>query len=217
MSNFEIYNNNAELIISDTFIHSGQIKREPTKATVRWYNIDSTGLNAPSFIDKLLYAPVFDKLAGEIPMGLLKFNEGGCICGNEYYSVDCGTISWCNREYSIESGYLDVYNEFGDIVWSAKSASKVPRITQVINLTASQIRDGARIYIGNQWLMLNNLPSVMLPAPAGRLTAGGLYMKWSNGWLDVQFKLASNTSTTTEYLTQLWGQYGLNIYLCTFI
>lgn len=214
MAHFEVYNSLGELIIGEGLRNIGRIGSEEAVGKGGWYS--NNILQPPAFIDKSLRIPIFEKI-GDMPMGLFKYAEGGCSCGSEYFSANAGVMHWLQENYPKTSGYLDLYNAEGELIWSAISAGSVPRVTQIINLTADEVLNGANVYIGDQYVMLNNFPSVMSPGPMGAFTAGGMYTKFTNGHLDVQFKLRTNTaSTTVSYVENAYRKYGFNIYLYTF-
>lgn len=213
MAHFEIYNEQGELIVSESVNNLGTLATETITTLKQGWYANST-LQAPAWFDKQLGIPGF-AIVDNMPMGIFKFNEGGCACGADYYSANSGTMYWIGENYSKTLGYLDIYDEQGSLIWSAESAAKVPRVTNVINLTAQQITNGVTIDIGDQLVMMNNMPSIMRPGPINSLTVGGMYMKFSNGKLTLQFKIRTNNSVG-NYVNNAYGVYGLNVYLYTF-
>ena len=211
---FETYNDLGELIVSADMRHLGVVSEQEITAVEAWYANQT--LQAPSFMDKTVGIPKLT-LVNDVdkPMGLFKFNEGGCACGSEYYSANSGKFYYCTKNYPKTSGYLDVFNDVGKLIWSAESARLVPRVTQRINISTAELHAGKTVYIGDQLLMMNGLPSIMYMAPRNSLTVGGLYMRFSGGYLTLQFKLRSNI-VVVDYVNDAYGGEGLTLFLYSF-
>ncbi|MCP5581319.1 hypothetical protein NL290_27960, partial [Klebsiella pneumoniae] len=81
----------------------------------------------------------------------------------------------------VESGYLDVMNGNGDLIWSAKSASRVPRVRGFIDLPANSPVDSQIVSFSpgfNPWILMNMVPGNI--SDDGESTGySGLLIKWT--------------------------------------
>lgn len=216
MEGFSVFNDRGELIIDSTIKNIGTVSTQPIGEIIGWYNSSVT--NAPSWVDKDIGVTSLPDMGGQVPLTLLRPNDGACGCGETYYSKNAGDLIHLRNDYSIDTGYLDVFDADGNLIWSANSAAKVPRVTKVINVTAQQIKDGtSQFYIGNGCLMMNGLPCIMYPGPMGTLRVGGLFWRYtkSTGMLNVGWGYFGNAGIA-DYVQMAYGDVGLNLYIYEF-
>ncbi|ELY2798278.1 hypothetical protein SNN58_004169 [Cronobacter dublinensis] len=65
----------------------------------------------------------------------VRLNVGGWgLPGCDYYIPGSVNIAFTRMDATVESGYLDVFNSSGQLIWSAKSAATVPRIIGFITV-----------------------------------------------------------------------------------
>lgn len=214
MSGFEVFNDRSELVINTEERMVAVVGEQAIGNIVTWYN--QATLQSPAFIDKGIGVTSLPLLSQVPPLTLLKPAYGACGCGNVYYSANAGQLKHLNTNYNLQSGYLDVFNPQGDLIWSAVTAEKVPRVVKVINVPAADLIAGTTINIGYDHIMMNNFPSIMYPGPVNALRVGGLYWRFnSDGTLNLQFKIRGN-AVVSNYVNDAYGSTGMNFYIYRF-
>lgn len=88
-----------------------------------------------------------------------------------------GTLAVTRKDAPISSGYLDVFDASGQLVWSAVSANSTPRIKGLIRLNAATpIDDGAvhTVYVGATppWVLTSTLAGDINVDESGTIYAG---------------------------------------------
>lgn len=91
-----------------------------------------------------------------------KFNNNARgIFGDPYMTANAGRMARTGYDVATTSGYLDVFNASGKLVWSAVTAAKVPRVTGFFEIPANYDLDNSAYSqsIGtNTWLLASNCP-----------------------------------------------------------
>ncbi|UYL86147.1 hypothetical protein [Acinetobacter phage vB_AbaM_CP14] len=212
MEGFNVFNDRGELIIDSTVKNIGTVAVQSIGTIT-----PSQGAARPAWFVGDLGIPKLPVIDGKIPLTLLRPNDGCGGCGESFYTAYGGDLIHLRQDYSVESGYLDVFDPSGNLIWSAISASKVPRVVNVINVTAQQIKDGVEVYIGNSCIMMNGWPAIFYPGPMGTSRVGGIYWQYtkSTGMLKLQYSFKGNASII-DYVQTAYGDVGFNIYLYEF-
>lgn len=106
------------------------------------------------------YYQVKNPFGGDYPFGFLPNNSWPQPGYLYWYQLNPGAFAmagaWCfqnnsgriirtSRNVAIQSGYLDVLNASGQLVWSAKSAELAPRIRGFIDLPANSPVDSSTV------------------------------------------------------------------------
>ncbi|ULI52979.1 hypothetical protein HUZ42_26240 (plasmid) [Klebsiella pneumoniae] len=116
-----------------------------------------------------------------------------------------GQIIRTTRNLGVESGYLDVMNGNGDLIWSAKSASRVPRVRGFIDLPANSPVDSQIVSFSpgfNPWILMNMVPGNI--SDDGESTGySGLLIKWTGSEIQVKY-----TSKYQKTFSQSFGGRG---------
>ncbi|MDH2493624.1 hypothetical protein QDR31_00770 [Acinetobacter baumannii] len=165
-----------------------------------------------------------DKLDDSLtPMTIMMPNDGGFGAGAGTFGVNSGTLYQLRQDYPVSSGYLDVFNETGDLIWSAASAGKVPRVTQVLHFTHDELASNGGegievdIGIGSGFLVDNIIGSLDInPGPTGT-TARWFAMYWgyNQGKLKLAFKWRHDGSPEPGMVKAL-KLYGFNLFVFRF-
>lgn len=117
-----------------------------------------------------------------------KFNNNAkVIFGYPYMTASAGRMARTGYDVATTSGYLDVFNASGKLVWSAVTAAKVPRITGFFEIPVNYDLDNSPYSqsIGtNTWLLASNCPGNL---STDGVTSGysGLFFRFSGGVLQV--------------------------------
>ncbi|MFP0819788.1 hypothetical protein [Acinetobacter baumannii] len=207
MSNFIVNNDKGFTVIDDTIknigiVGSNVITTLPDSSGNLAITV-SFGGGGPSWFPTSMYQtrtiqlPKLDD--GPMPMTIIMPNDGAFGAGKGTFSVNCGTLHQLRQDYAVSSGYLDVFNANGELIWSATSAAKVPRVTKVIRVTYDQLvannGEGIEVDIGvgSGFMVDNILGSLDInPGPTGT-TARWFAMYWgyNQGKLKLAYKFKS--------------------------
>lgn len=219
MSNFIVYNQSGNIVVDDTQKHIGQVAEyyiasiPPISGNNRLtVSLMSSG---PSWFPGSQTSVLrLNPIEGAIPITLIKPNNGGFGAGRETFNAGAGTLYHLRNDYDVQSGFLDVFNEQGTLIWSAQSASRVPRVTQTHYFTYAQLFAGVEVNIGDDLFMLNNFIGKLdiNPGPSGTSArCYGIYWGYSNGILRLQFNHNSKSSQPIGVVTLL-KDYGWVLY-----
>lgn len=150
------------------------------------------------------YYHIPNPFGGDYPFGFLKpsdmpapgflhwfqLNPGAfCMPGALSFQNNSGRLIRTSRNIGIESGFLDVRDSQGNLVWSAKSADLAPRIKGFIDLPANANVDNQVISFTpgfNPWILLNSVPGNI--SDDGEVTGySGLVIKWTGSQIQVKY------------------------------
>lgn len=108
----------------------------------------------------------------------------------DWATVNAGVIARSRSDIPVESGYRDIFNSSGELIWSAVMASKIPRIIGFFDIPANFDLDnsvysqniGTNTFILSSALAYGNIYT-------DELTTGfsGVYFKYVNGVLQCQW------------------------------
>lgn len=150
------------------------------------------------------YYNIDNPFGGSYPFGFLKIddspkpgylhwfrlNQGAfAMPGAASFQNNSGHIIRTTRNLGIDSGYLDVRNANGDLIWSARSANRVPRIRGFIDLPANSSVDNDVISFTpgfNPWILMNCVPGAI--SDDGEVTGySGLIIRWTGSQIQVKY------------------------------
>lgn len=201
----EAYNERGEKILGSDLWLSGIMQRFTIGTISRMY--DRSVMTPPSFIDRDVGVVGANVNLAKYSSTFFQWKDNACLCGRSWYSADSGTLIYCNKDYAPESGIADVYNSDGKLTWSAKSAVMIPMIADTIEIYADDLLAGVTIQgVKGNALLMNNLPSILLPAPRGNVAVGGLYIRFNGNTLQVQYFIKETSQIASNIRDQLGGQ-----------
>lgn len=170
------------------------------------------------------YYAIDNPFGGKYPFGFLKpadtptpgylhwfrLNAGAfAMPGAWSFQNNSGQIIRTTRNLSVESGYLDVMNGIGDLIWSAKSANRVPRIRGFIDLPANSPVDSQVISFTpgfNPWILLNATPG-NISDDGETVGYSGLLIRWTGSQIQVKYARQRQKSFSESF----GGRGGLRI------
>lgn len=223
MSNFVVYNSEGRVIIDDTLKNIGVVKTHVIgSVNATGYLTTHLGAGAPTWFNANATSVLkLTPMEGDVPLTLIKPNSGAFGAGRDTFCDNAGTLYHLRSDYSVSSGFLDVYSASGELIWSAASAQKVPRVTSVLSFTYAQLIAGIEVNIGNDLFMLNNFIGTLdiNPGPTGTSARGyGLYWKFTAGILKLQLsgRYASSYDLVDFAPMEIIKYYGWKLYLYRF-
>lgn len=133
--------------------------------------------------------------------------------GADFFEDYSGRIMRTRRDSAIESGYLDVFNAAGSLVWSAVTAAKVPRVIDFLDIPS-----GFDLVNNTYVKSLSFSPWILINACPGNVTYdgettgySGIMIKWDGSNL-----LARYVSKLQKTWAQTFQNSGLRIPLAVF-
>lgn len=144
----------------------------------------------------------------------IRLNAGkAAFPGADQFMPSSGQMMISTQNVGVSSGYLDVFNASGSLIWSAVSAAAVPRIVDFIDIPGGfdlQNNTYSKTLSFNPWFLSNCLPGNI--SDDGTVTGySGVVMYWTGSAIQVRYvsKLQNSYSTAL-------GSVGLKIPLATF-
>lgn len=212
MSGFEVYNSNGALTIDS---NNKSIVMSTVKAMG---GLSDTGFYR--FNSALGDGSVLGFLASDFfPVtGLRWFQpqvDGSyCFPGASLYQANTGRFMICSNTTAIQSGYLDVFNAAGQLIWSAASAGTMPRIMDFFTVPSSH--DLATTLTLNTkfadpWICISQCPGNV----SDDGTAGGYSGIMIRRLSSTQFQLQYINRNQKSYRTAM-GNSGVQIALAYF-
>ena len=143
------------------------------------------------------------------------FTDGSyCFPGASMYEQGTGRFMICSNTTPIQSGYLDVFDAAGNLIWSAASAGTMPRISDFITVPPSHDLKNAltvNTTIANPWICISQCP--------GNYSTDGT----TSGYSGIVIRRNSSTSFSIQYINRLQKTYqqamggnGIRIALASF-
>ncbi|PLR40698.1 hypothetical protein CYR55_05305 [Chimaeribacter californicus] len=184
MSGVQIWNSAGALVIDSDYFGTYYRDNITTGAIVDqgYFSInspigDGTDMGFPS-----------SRYSRDANLQWFKFNEGAKVFFGDdpYMTTNAGRIARTGYDVPLTSGYWDVYNGAGQLVWSVVSAAKVPRVLGFFDIPAGAALDGGVYsqYIGpDAWILSSHCPG-NLSTDADMISGySGLMFRYSGGTL----------------------------------
>ncbi|ENQ0471523.1 hypothetical protein ACENGC_000504 [Escherichia coli] len=134
--------------------------------------------------------------------------------GADLYEANAGRMIRTSRAIGIQSGYLDVFDASGSLVWSAAAAASMPRVVGFLDIPAGYDLQSNVFSVSlnfNPWILLNNCPG----NAGGDGTASGysgLLLRWTGAQLQ-----ACYVSRNQRSWAQTFQSDGLRVPLVQFV
>lgn len=196
MSGFEVYNSANKLLI-DSDNRSTLFNDQRSTGSVidrGFYVVDSPFGNGSTlgFIQDQF------KNDGSLRWLQLSANKYG-FPGADMLEDNAGKIIRTSRNIPMESGYLDVFNSAGDLIWSAASATKMPRVVGFYDVPANYNFANSTFSISldfNPWILINCCPGNL--SDDGTVTGySGVVLKWTGSQLQGRY-ISKNQRTWAQ-------------------
>lgn len=212
MSGFQCYNDAGKLTIDsdNRAVVMSSVKAMGTLESTGYYQINSSFGNGSTL--GFLGANFFP--ANGLRWFQLQSNGRYCFPGAQLYEAGTGRFMLSNNTTALSSGYLDVRNASGGLIWSAASAGTMPRVRGFFTIPAGHDLGTALTVtspFADPWICISQC--VANVSDDGTVT----------GYSGILIKRNSSTSFTLQYVnryqmsyTQAMGSAQVQIALASF-
>lgn len=110
--------------------------------------------------------------------------------GPDWVTASAGSMARTRSDLPIISGYRDVFNAAGVLVWSAAMAARIPRILGFFDIPPNFDLDNAVYsqYIGtNVWISVSSVPGGNISDDGTVTGYSGPFFRFTNGTLQCQW------------------------------
>ncbi len=158
MSGFEVYNSAGKLLV-DSQNRSTMFYDQRALGAVTdkgFYRVDSP-FGDGSTLGGTPQAFWNDGRLRWLQLGTNKYGFPGA----DMLEDNAGSMIRTARNIGIQSGYLDVFDSAGSLIWSAASASKMPRVVGFFDVPANYDLQNNTFSVSlsfNPWILINNCP-----------------------------------------------------------
>ncbi|MBH1921810.1 hypothetical protein [Serratia surfactantfaciens] len=208
MSNFQIYNTDGSLIIDSEYKHTLVAEHKVPK----FYPPDLWGDTIFGDLHKLSYLAI-----NELSVGLLywaRLSPGAwCWPGAKYFTAGGVELIATSHNIAMQSGYLDVFSADSELIWTAKSASDMPRVRSIVEVT-SAVDKGIQSLPSSfsPWFPINCMPADSFESEISAQNAGILVR-----WTGMELQLTWLKYRTQTYSERFSGRGYLKFPIATFI
>lgn len=160
MSGFEVYNSNGALTIDSnnkSIVMSG-VKEMGVLTDTGFYLVPSAFGNGSTL------GSLQDNFFPASGLRWFQFTADGryCFPGASMYEAGTGRFMLSSNNTGLSSGYLDVFDANGQLIWSAISAGSMPRIADFFTIPAGY--DLANVItlntaFANPWICISQCPA----------------------------------------------------------
>ncbi|MEO3322718.1 hypothetical protein ABHD20_08865 [Enterobacter cloacae] len=134
--------------------------------------------------------------------------------GADMLEDNAGSMIRTARNIGIQSGYLDVFDSAGSLIWSAASASKMPRVVGLFDVPANYDLQNNTFSVSlsfNPWILVNNCPGNL--SDDGTVVGySGVVLKWTGSQLQGRY-----ISNNQRSWSQTFQGRGLRIPIAQFV
>ncbi|QPJ98885.1 hypothetical protein IDM36_13140 [Enterobacter mori] len=211
MSGFEVYNSNNKLLIDSnnrsTLFYD--IRNIGAATDVGSYSVDSP-FGTGSTLGSTMPAFWSDGTLRWLQLSPGKYGFPGA----DMLESSAGRMIRTSRKIGMESGYLDVFNGSGNLIWSAVSASKMPRVVGFFDVPPGYDLQNNTFAVSvafNPWILVNNCPGNL--SDDGEVVGySGVMLKWTGSQL-----LGRYISKNQKNWSQTLQSKGIRIPLAQFV
>lgn len=199
MSGYQVFNSSGALVIDSDY--KGTYYRDTVNYTsitdIGYYNITCQLGNSNDMGHANASVPVDDNLRWFKPNN----NARMFFTGPDWVTANAGSMARSRSDMPVESGYRDIFNSAGQLVWSAVMAAKIPRILGFFDVPANFDLDNS-VYsqaIGNDsWILVSSVPGGNISDDGSGTGFSGPFFRFQNGTLQCQWvnKLQQSWAST---------------------
>ncbi|MBC4257792.1 hypothetical protein H8M44_18285 [Klebsiella pneumoniae] len=213
MSGFQVFNSAGAMTINSE--NKGTVASlynpMPSLTDIGFYRIDSIFGNGSTLG---FLPPSFYPTNGGLRWFRLTVDGRYCFPGASMFEPGTGDFMISSSAVGIQSGYLDVFDGGGNLVWSAVSAGSMPRIRSFLTIPPGHDLSSAITFntsFDSPWICIGQCP--------GNLSDDGT----ATGYSGIMIRRNSSTSYTLQYINKnqlsylsMMGSNQLQIALASF-
>lgn len=211
MSGFEVYNSAGKLLV-DSQNRSTMFYDQRTLGAVT--DKGSYRVNSPFGDGSTLgFTPQSFWNDGRLRWLQLGTNKYG-LPGADMLEDNAGSMIRTARNISMQSGYLDVFDSAGTLIWSAASASRMPRVVGFFDVPANYDLQNNTFSVSlsfKPWILVNNCPG-NLSDDGTAVGYSGVVLKWTGSQLQGRY-----ISNNQRNWSQTFQARGLRIPIAQFV
>lgn len=207
MSGFEILNDSGSTIINSDQVHTlFDAVDTPGIGPTGDYNLDTPfgslqelGFTAANWTTKVDYLYWIQ----------LTTNNAWCFPGGQMFKPGTFRIIRTSRLKAIQSGFCDVFDATGKLIWSAASAGTMPRIMDYVDIDQNYNLNANVVSITpgfNPFFLMNQCPG-NISDDGTVIGYSGLFVKWTGSQL--QFGYRSRYQRTYQQVFNGRGNFRL--------
>ncbi|MEN4608152.1 hypothetical protein ABEH06_12840 [Pantoea agglomerans] len=188
MSGYQVWNSAGGLVIDSDF--KGTYYQDAVNyagiTDIGYYDISCQLGNSTDMGHVSASVPLDDSLRWFKPNNNAKM----FFTGPDWMTANAGSMARTRSDMPVESGYRDVFNSTGQLVWSAVMAAKIPRILGFFDVPANFDLDNTVYsqYIGtNTWFLISSVPGGNISDDGSVTGFSGPFFRFINGTLQCQW------------------------------
>ncbi|MDY0994544.1 hypothetical protein SOM38_10520 [Pantoea agglomerans] len=188
MSGYQVWNSAGALVIDSDF--KGTYYQDAVNyagiTDIGYYDISCQLGNSTDMGHVSASVPLDDSLRWFKPNNNAKM----FFTGPDWMTANAGSMAHTRSDMPVESGYRDVFNSAGQLVWSAVMAAKIPRILGFFDVPANFDLDNTVYsqYIGtNTWFLISSVPGGNISDDGSVTGFSGPFFRFINGTLQCQW------------------------------
>ncbi|WP_223565471.1 hypothetical protein [Pantoea sp. OVA07A] len=188
MSGYQVWNSAGALVIDSDF--KGTYYQDAVNyagiTDIGYYDISCQLGNSTDMGHVSASVPLDDSLRWFKPNNNAKM----FFTGPDWMTANAGSMARTRSDMPVESGYRDVFNSAGQLVWSAVMAAKIPRILGFFDVPANFDLDNTVYsqYIGtNTWFLISSIPGGNISDDGSVTGFSGPFFRFINGTLQCQW------------------------------
>ena len=211
MSGFEVYNSAGKLLVDSqnrsTLFYDQRALGAVTDKGAYLVNSPFGDGSTLGFTQQSLW------IDGRLRWLQLGTNKYG-FPGADMLEDNAGSMIRTARNIGLQSGYLDVFDSGGSLIWSAASASKMPRVVGFFDVPANYDLQNNTFSLSlsfNPWILVNNCPGNL--SDDGTVVGySGVVLKWTGSQLQGRY-----ISNKQRNWSQTFQGRGLRIPIAQFV
>ncbi|WP_397321908.1 hypothetical protein [Pantoea agglomerans] len=188
MSGYQVWNSAGALVIDSDF--KGTYYQDAVNyagiTDIGYYDISCQLGNSTDMGHVSASVPLDDSLRWFKPNNNAKM----LFTGPDWMTGNAGSMARTRSDMPVESGYRDIFNSAGQLVWSAVMAAKIPRILGFFDVPANFDLDNTVYsqYIGtNTWFLISSVPGGNISDDGSVTGFSGPFFRFINGTLQCQW------------------------------
>ena len=188
MSGYQVFNSAGALVVDADY--KGTYYKDTVTYTgltdIGYYNISCQLGNSTDMGHVINSVALDDHLRWFKPNNNAKM----FFTGPDWMTANAGSMARTRSDLPVESGYRDVFNSSGELIWSAVMAAKIPRILGFFDIPANFDLDNT-VYsqsIGaDVWILVSSIPGGNISDDGAVTGFSGPFFKFTNGTLQCQW------------------------------